>query len=274
MAVDDVGDPNGRPVVFLHGTPDARHARHPDDGLAAAAGVRLLAIDRPGLGDSDPDPTATPASVADDVIGVLDALGVEQAGVLAWSAGAIFGVAVAGAHPNRVTDLVLAAPLVPADAYGDPSIVADADDARRLFADHVGSATPGELGEELAPWLVPHPIDEALAREVLAESLAAVADIPGAGAALVTALLAALRQGLDPMVREVAAQATLLGPLLDGVTARVHVLAGSHDTVTPPAMGRWLADRLGGSIEVVEGAGHHVALRRWDGLLRLAAPPT
>jgi pimeloyl-ACP methyl ester carboxylesterase len=60
MAVDEVGDPAGAPVLYLHGTPDSRLARHPDDGLAAAAGVRLLAIDRPGYGGSSPLPHRRP----------------------------------------------------------------------------------------------------------------------------------------------------------------------------------------------------------------------
>ena len=56
LTLDDVGDPAGVPVVYLHGTPDSRLARHPDDGLASAAGVRLLAVDRPGYGGTSPLP--------------------------------------------------------------------------------------------------------------------------------------------------------------------------------------------------------------------------
>ena len=66
MAVDDRGDPDGVPVLFVHGTPDTRVARHPDDGIARALGIRLIAVDRPGLGGSDVDPTATPDTVAHD----------------------------------------------------------------------------------------------------------------------------------------------------------------------------------------------------------------
>ena len=50
LGFDDVGDPAGVPVLYVHGTPDSRRARHPDDGVAAAAGVRLVAVDRPGFG--------------------------------------------------------------------------------------------------------------------------------------------------------------------------------------------------------------------------------
>src|SRR5690606_27010059 len=58
VTIDEVGDRGGVPVIYLHGTPESRLARHPDDGLAAAAGVRLLAVDRPGYGGSSPLPRA------------------------------------------------------------------------------------------------------------------------------------------------------------------------------------------------------------------------
>ena len=50
VAYESWGDPNGRPVVFAHGTGDSRLARHPDDGLTASLGVRLVTVDRPGQG--------------------------------------------------------------------------------------------------------------------------------------------------------------------------------------------------------------------------------
>ena len=38
LAYDDVGDPAGTPVVYLHGTPDSRLARPPDSTAGAAIG--------------------------------------------------------------------------------------------------------------------------------------------------------------------------------------------------------------------------------------------
>ncbi len=268
LAVDDRGDADGTPVLYLHGTPDSRRARHPDDGLATAAGIRLLAVDRPGIGASDADPGATPASVADDLVHLLDALGVEEAGVLAWSAGAVFALALAGAHPARVTRLVLVGPLVPADAYDDPGVLEGADDGRRLFADAHRGQDPGDVGAELAPWLVPPVVDDELAAELLASSLAEVADVPGAGAALVAGLGDAVAGGLTGVEREIAAQATRLGSLLDGaatVPASVHV--GDDDRTAPPAMARWVAARLGAPCTTHPGAGHALAVTAWAALL-------
>lgn len=270
LGLDDRGDPSGVPVVYLHGTPDSRLARHPDDGIATSAGVRLLAVDRPGVGASDPDPRATPRSVADDVVAALDHLDIDRAGLLAWSAGSISALALAGAHPDRIDSLVLVAPLVPADAYGDDGVLDGADDSRRLFADNLGSMAPDDLGRELAMWLVPPVIDDALARDMLERSLAEVEDVDGGAEQLVLGLRAAVTGDPVGVEREIAAQAMPLGELLDRIDAPTHVVVGDDDRTAPPPMGRWLADRLGAALDERAGAGHAVAITQWADHLRRA----
>jgi pimeloyl-ACP methyl ester carboxylesterase len=271
LAVDDRGGPDGAPVLYVHGTPDSRLARHPDDSLASSAGVRLLAADRPGIGHSDVDPGATPVSVADDLVALLDHLGIDRVGVVSWSTGAIHALAFAGAHPHRCRCVVLAAPLVPADAYDDPAVLDGSDDSRRLFADAHRGMDPGEVGAELAPWLVPPVIDDATAREMLAGSITALGDIPGADAQLIAAVRASVAQGMTGVERDIAAQATPLGELLDRVMAPVSVHAGATDTVTPPAMAAWIGRRFGVEPVVHDGIGHELAIRRWPDLLAEAA---
>ena len=78
IAFDDRGDRDGPTVLFFHGTPDSRLARHPDDSIAHDLGVRVVAADRPGLGASSPDPGANPTSVARDQVALLDALGIDH----------------------------------------------------------------------------------------------------------------------------------------------------------------------------------------------------
>lgn len=268
LGFDDRGDPEGVPVLFLHGTPDTRLARHPDDSIAADLGIRVIAPDRPGLGGSDIDPEATPSSVADDHVAVLDHLRIAEIHVVAWSAGSIHALALGGGHPDRIASLHLVAPLVPADAYvDDPGVLDGSDDSRHLFAQHLGTMEPGDLGRELAMWLVPPEVDAATARVILDQSLQRVAHVPGAGAALVAALCGSVSRGMTGLEREIAAQATPLGPLLHRVRSPVTVHAGVHDTTTPPAMARWLAQRLAGSLREHE-AGHEIGITAWDEILR------
>jgi len=273
LGVDDRGDPSGRPVLFFHGTPDTRLARHPDDGIARDLGIRLVAVDRPGLGSSDRDPAATPATVADDHARVLDHLGIGAAGVLAWSAGTIAALAFAGSHPQRTVRTTLVAPLLPADGYGHDGVLDGADESRHLFADVLATTDPDEAGRALAMWLVPPEIDEDTARQLLQESLAAVDGIDGAGDALAAALVGSVRQGMTGLEREVTAQATVLGPLLDAVRPRGAIHVGALDAVTPPAMARWLGQRLGLAVTEHADQGHLLAIDRWADLLAEAAQP-
>ena len=158
---------------------------------------------------------------------------------------------------------MLVAPLVPADAYDDPTVLDGSDGSRRLFAEVIASATPDEAGRELAMWLVPPEVDPETARLLLADSLAAVDEIAGAGDALVAAMIGSVSSGPSGLEREIAAQATPLGPLLDAVDAPISIHVGALDGLTPVAMSRWLVRRLGGTLSVHEGAGHALAITGW-----------
>lgn len=282
LAVDDVGDPGGAPVLYLHGTPDSRLSRHPDDGLAAAAGVRLLAVDRPGYGASPPPPAGTdsawPDAVAAAVVATLDSLGLAgPCGVLAWSGGALAGVALAALLGDRVAALGIVGGLVPRQAYDDPAVRAAG--AGRLGVIELADAlAPGELGEAVAPLVAPYPCDQALAAEHQAEQrdpagAAELATVPGGAERMAAGLVEAVRPGLAGVAADIEAQARPLAVDLRRVRCPVHLWYGEHDTVTPPAFGRWYAAHLPhATLEVVPGAAHYLALTRWADLLRAVAP--
>jgi pimeloyl-ACP methyl ester carboxylesterase len=274
VAVDEVGDPAGTPVLYLHGTPDSRLSRHPSAELTAAAGVRLLAVDRPGIGRSTSHPGRTLGSVADDLAAVLAALGVERAAVLAWSAGAPFGVALAARHPDRVGAVGLIAPLVPITAYADGEVAQAAGPGRRLFAEMAEEMAPAVVAAEVAPYLLPDPADAATVAEHMAHEAdparaREVADLPGAGAHLVAAAAEAVALGTDGLHQEVATQAAV--PDVDlsaaGSGRTVVVWSGALDPVSSPAFGRWWADVLGADHVVLPDAGHALALPRWTEVL-------
>ena len=292
LALDDVGDPDGVPVLYLHGTPDSRLARHPDDGLAEAGGVRLLAIDRPGCGGSSPLEAGPwspdwPAAWAADVAAALDAVGVGRCAVLAWSGGALGGVALAahGSAPpvgapgedagplaGRVAALGIVAGLVPRQAYDDPTVRA-AGGARLGVIELADVVPPGELGDEVAPMLAPHPCDEPLAtehQEAQRSPADAVelASVPGGAEAMAAGLVEAVRHGLAGVAADVEAQARPLDVDLARVRCPVRLWYGEVDQVTPVAFGRWYAAHLpDATLTVVAGAGHYVALTRWSELL-------
>ena len=86
LAYCEWGNSSGHPVVLMHGAPGSR-LLCPDEDATAAAGVRLLTVDRPGYGGSDPRPDPTLLGWADDVQALADQLGLERSAVVGFSAG-------------------------------------------------------------------------------------------------------------------------------------------------------------------------------------------
>lgn len=273
LAYDDIGDPSAPPVVYLHGTPDSRLSRHPDDSVTEAAGVRLLAVDRPGAGDSDPHDAATLVSVGHDLAVLLDHLALPSAILLGWSAGGLFALAAATVLGERVVGIGLVAPVPPVEAYAEAALVAALGPGRRGFVELVGEVPALKLASEVAPYLVPDPLTPDTAVEhVLAgageQGRRELAEVPGAAAVLAAALMASVRRGRAGLVHDVALQ---LEPGLDLSEVRVPVRAfhGTEDGVSPPEVGTWLVSRLPNAVlDLSPGASHHLLFPRWRGILR------
>ncbi|HEX2578477.1 MAG TPA: alpha/beta hydrolase, partial [Aquihabitans sp.] len=273
LAFDDVGDPAGVPVLYVHGSPDSRRARHPDDGVAERLGVRLVAVDRPGSGGSSPHPTGTLASFADDAVALADHLGIDAWRPLGWSAGGPHALAVGARHPTRVARVAVVAGLVPFEAYATPGILDGADGGRWMVAELGAELGPQGLAAAAAPMLAPYPCDLVLAREHVLEAADALRRaeldaVPGALDALAAGVADAVADGMGGLVRDLELQVEPPDVDWSDVAAPVDLWYGELDTTAPPAFGAWWAGRLRwGELTVVPGAGHLVALTRWADVL-------
>jgi pimeloyl-ACP methyl ester carboxylesterase len=99
----EFGVPTGRPVFWFHGTPGARRQIPPEARLAAQLrGVRLIGLDRPGVGDSTPHIYSSFAAWAHDLAVAADHLGLERFGLIGLSGGGPYVLACAHALPERV----------------------------------------------------------------------------------------------------------------------------------------------------------------------------
>ncbi|HEX2054579.1 MAG TPA: alpha/beta hydrolase [Actinomycetota bacterium] len=101
----EAGQPDGKPCLFVHGSPGCRlQALRFRSGLEQH-NLRLIAPDRPGCGCTFPSHEDTAA--VSDIEALLDFLGIEAIPVLAVSGGVATALAAASALPDRITSLVL-----------------------------------------------------------------------------------------------------------------------------------------------------------------------
>src|SRR3984957_14166607 len=91
------------PVVTVLDGPCSRGLGRALGTPARELGILLVIPDRPGCHSSTPKPGRTVADWRADHLALMDELGVEKFGIVTQSGGTPYGIAVAGAAPERVT---------------------------------------------------------------------------------------------------------------------------------------------------------------------------
>jgi pimeloyl-ACP methyl ester carboxylesterase len=114
----EFGDPNGAPCLYFHFTPGSRLepvALFSGTRRTWLQGIRLIGVDRPGFGLSDPQPGRTLLDWPDDITALADHLGIERFAVLGASGGGGYALACAYALPQRLTAALVVSGLGPLD---------------------------------------------------------------------------------------------------------------------------------------------------------------
>jgi pimeloyl-ACP methyl ester carboxylesterase len=140
VAWTECGDPDGRPILRLPGTPGSRLSLRTSRAPWVERGLRVVTVERPGFGASTRLPGRGFAEHADDLAAVLDRLGADRVPVYGGSGGAPHVLALAGRHPGRVSACSVvhgAAPLTDVEVGQEIEHNAESD----------GLARAGRLGE-------------------------------------------------------------------------------------------------------------------------------
>ena len=111
LGIAEQGDPQGVPVLFFHGFVGSRLQCPPDGTIAASLGVRLIAVDRPGIGLSDRVPGRRLLDWAADIKMLAEVLQISRFALLGWSAGGPHALVCALLLPQQVVALGLASPM-------------------------------------------------------------------------------------------------------------------------------------------------------------------
>jgi pimeloyl-ACP methyl ester carboxylesterase len=121
MSFAEYGDPRGRPVVWLHGTPGGCR-QIPEEGRVAAEeiGIRLIALDRPGVGRSTPHLYDSVLDFVADLDYVVDVLGIGDFAMIGLSGGGPYLLAAAQALAPRVKAAAVLGGVAP--SVGDDAV--------------------------------------------------------------------------------------------------------------------------------------------------------
>ena len=251
---DTYGDPDGRPVLAWHGTPSASSIWQPLDDAARAAGVRLVAPNRPGIRGSSRLHHHDVAAASALGMALVEELGLDEVAVLGWSGGGPFALGCGAVAADRVTRIVVVAGVEPPGPDSDPI---DRDDAKlEGRAHHAPLLARAALAVEAAA--SKHAPEQALAaitKELPPVDAAELAAYPGWSA--MGFFTEAFEHGTRGVVDDYWCLSSPWGFELADVTAPVQVFWGDADTEVPCSHAEHIADGVvDGSLEVLPGLGH------------------
>ncbi len=121
LSYADYGDPQGRPILSFHGGLSCRLDIRFASEFCKEEGIRVISIDRPGVGDSDHHPNRQVLDWPDDVSHLALELGLSRFAVLGWSAGGPFALACAYRIPELITNVGTIGCMAP--VHGRPETV-------------------------------------------------------------------------------------------------------------------------------------------------------
>ncbi len=260
LAVEDRGDPAGWPVFVHHGSPSSRR-----QGLygsfvrdAAERGLRLIGYDRPGYGESSPQPGRTVADCAADVRAICAELGIDRIATWGISGGGPHVLACAALLPDLVTAAVALASPAPFDAAGLDYFAGmgrgNADDIRLFLTDEAAARKKLDKDREqiLAVPLenVAGGIDPALTPADAAAMLGELYEF----------MLSCTQHALAPGSQGWWDDNCMFRPWgfdLADIAVPVLLLYGSQDMSVPPRHGQWLAAHIPGvEARLLDDDGH------------------
>jgi pimeloyl-ACP methyl ester carboxylesterase len=255
LAFTDAGATDGSPIFYCHGAPGGRLDVAWMGDAFAAAGVRVISVDRPGYGGSSPSPRRSMADWPADVAALADHLDLDRFAVIGLSSGGPYVAACAALLGDRVVVAAAIAGLTDMgwsgayDAFPDDDekaimLIGDEDAARVWCEDRYGA--DGERFFE-APMELSPP-DTALFGD----------DAFMAG--VMPTFAEAFRQGVAGYAQDLTVQGRPWPFEVAGITCPYQVHHGAQDTLVPVAHAHHTAEIVAGSTLVVLPDHGHISM--------------
>jgi pimeloyl-ACP methyl ester carboxylesterase len=267
----EFGDPQGRAIFWLHGTPGARR-QIPTEARVFAEhnGLRLIGIDRPGIGSSTPFQYDNVVAFADDLSTVADTLGIGKMAIVGLSGGGPYTLGCAAVMPDRVVTVGVLGGVAPtrgADAIGGGVVALSSYVAPLL--ERVG--LPIRLAAVALVWLI-RPLAEpalSLYARISPEGDRRLLVRPEFKAMFLDDLLNGSRKQLAAPFADVVVFARDWGFRLEQVKVPVNWWHGDRDHIVPFGHGEHVVARLpDAELYPIPGESHMAGLGRAEEILR------
>jgi len=271
----EVGDPRGPLVIHNHGGPSSRLEARLFADAASKNRLRLVCVDRPGMGQSSRQKARSYSGWADDLITVADALGYREFGVTGWSEGGPWALAaaayidplrlrhvssIAGGSYGAFGDNWAASQLSRIDALGG-SLALRLKPAFSLMYATLG-ITARHFPESYVKQI----------RKLVNDYDQRILLRPATEAAFSESSAECFAHGFGGLVRDAELLYRSWAFDVSTIGRRVHMWQGLDDRLVPDTINKPVADAMPGAVwHPVTDAGHFVAVGSQDEIFAIAA---
>jgi pimeloyl-ACP methyl ester carboxylesterase len=238
------GDPAGRPVFYFHGFPGSRFEPQSNHEAYLKAGIRLLALDRPGIGYSTRKNKRQLLDWPEDVVEVAKILNLEKFSVLGVSGGGPYALACARAIPGYLDKVTVACGLGPMDA---PNATSGMMLSNRILFSY-GRFFPPLL--RLSVSLMVRQLSSKPVKgfekfiEGLPEPDRLVLSGTNAQELVLASAVEGVRQGSKPLLEEISIYSKFWGFELSDLNVPISLFQGEADIDVPASMARYQAELI------------------------------
>lgn len=275
LAYLEAGDPQGPLVMHNHGGPSSRLEARLLASAASKHRLRIVCVDRPGIGQSTPQKARSYAGWASDLVEIADALGCREFGVTGWSEGGPWALAaaayidplrlrhvssIAGGSYGAFGDNWAAEYLSRADALGGNLLLRFKPGFRLMYAalgftaKHFRNSFVKQIEKAVNDYdrkILTEPDFETVFGDSCAECF-----VQGSGGLVADSELLYRNWAFD----------------VTRIERPVHMWQGTDDRLVPAVINKTVAERMPGAVwHEVEGAGHFVAIGSADDIFAIAA---
>lgn len=255
----EYGPADGRPILWFHGTPGGRRQIAPEArDLAWKRDVRLIAVERPGIGDSDSHSYASLAEWAADIQAFCNGKGLDQIAVCGLSGGGPYALACAYYLQDRVVAACILGGVAP--ATGEDAVKGGVSGLVRTLAPVTKRLRVplNRVLHTLVRGLENH-VDKAMGAfaRFMPPGDQAVFEDPDIRHMFTDDILLGSSRQMQALLHDVEIFARDWGFLLRDIDTPVYLLYGDSDNIVPLHHGEHLAERIpGAEFRVRSGEGH------------------
>ncbi len=264
LAYREYGDPHGPLVFYFHGTPSSRLEAALIADEAYPAGIRLVSVDRPGLGCSTYDALRRVLDWPCDILQLAASLGYADApfGIIGMSGGAPCATACAFKFPQRLTHVAIVSGYAPMCASG--VCPGNQDKLVKLIARR---QRLGKLAFKLIDRRLdrrPDKVVSMVTKNWTAADKRLMLCNPRRYRQLVANMNEVGRCGTAGVVTDIRLLACPWGfSLCQLQDVPVSIWQGGCDRIVTPSMGRYFHRQIAGSELIVDPPAGHVTMLKW-----------